>query len=134
MIKLNDDMKMMIKQQLGYVSTVSKAGLPNIGPKRSARLYNDSQLIWNENTGGQTLKNVMDGSKVAIAFVNWGRNLGYRFVCSAKAYREGKEYDDACEFAKASGINPPKMAVVLSVEEVYTLASGPLAGKKVKFD
>ena len=63
---LTDVMKEMIEKELAYVSTVSNDGIPNIGPKRSMRLLDEHTLIYNENTGKQTMKNLIDNGKVAV--------------------------------------------------------------------
>lgn len=130
-MKLTDEMVTMVKAQLGYIATVTEEGLPNIGPKRSLRLYGESSLIWNENTGKQILADVKRDGKVAVAFVNWGRNRGFRFVGTAVASTEGEAYDNCVEYAKSNGMGTPKAAVVVTIEEVYELQSGPNAGEKL---
>ena len=56
MAKLTDAIKELIMEplnpkawtaQLGWIATVREDGAPNIGPKRSCRIYYDSSLIWN---------------------------------------------------------------------------------------
>lgn len=131
MNKLNDDMKAMLAKQLPIQATTSKAGLPDIGPKRSLRAYDDSTLIYNENTGGQTLQNLRDGSKMAIAVIDREALDGYRFIGGAEIFSEGKPFDDAVAFAGKNGMKPPKFAVLVHIEEIFTLKSGPDAGKKL---
>ena len=82
MAKLTDAIKELILNptkegawtaQLGWIATVREDGAPNIGPKRSCRIYDDSTLIWNENTAGEIMKDIERGSKVAVAFANWDK-------------------------------------------------------------
>ncbi len=121
MVKLTEEMKEMIKTQLGYVATVRADGVPNIGPKRSARIFDDSTLIFNENTGKEIYKNLKEGSKIAIAFVDWANLLGYRFVGTAEVHESGKIFDDSVEWAKGK---VPKAAVLIKIEEIYDLKIG----------
>lgn len=53
MTKLDEKMKAMLAVQLPVQATTEEDGLPDIGPKRSLRVYNDTALIYNENTGGR---------------------------------------------------------------------------------
>lgn len=126
---LNDAMKAMLAKQLPIQSTVSKDGLPDIGPKRSLRAYDDQTLIYNENTGGQTLRNILDGSKMAIAVIDREALDGYRFVGTPKVFSEGQPFDDAVAFASQNGMKTPKFAVLVHLDAIYTLRSGPDAGK-----
>lgn len=131
MAKLTDAMKEMINTQLGIVATVREDGVPNIGPKRSSRIYDDETLIFNENTAGEIMKNIKRGSKVAYAFINWEKLDGYRFVGTAEVHESGKYYDEAVEWAKGK-MGVPKAAVVFHIEEIYTLKSGPTAGTRIE--
>ncbi|AHC45610.1 MULTISPECIES: pyridoxamine 5'-phosphate oxidase family protein [Pseudomonadota] len=129
---LNDTMKAMLAKQLPIQATVSKEGLPDIGPKRSLRLYDDHTLIFNENTGGQTLQNVRDGSHIAVAIIDREALDGYRFIGKPEIFGEGTPpYDNALAFAEKNGMKPPKFAVLVHIENIYTLRSGADAGKKL---
>ncbi|MCI7344127.1 MAG: pyridoxamine 5'-phosphate oxidase family protein [Fusobacterium necrophorum] len=130
MSKLTDAMKEIIEKQLAYVSTVSNEGMPNIGPKRSMRILDENTLIYNENTGKQTMNNILANGKVAVAYADWAKLDGYRFVGKAEVFTEGKYYDEAVEWAKGK-MGAPKAAVVIHIEDVYTLRSGATAGDKL---
>jgi len=129
---LDDTMRAMLAQQLPIQATVSKDGLPDIGPKRSLRIYDDSTLIFNENTGGQTLQNIQDGSQIAIAVIDRAALDGYRFVGRPEIFGEGTPaYDNALAFAEQNGMKPPKFAVLVHIENIYTLRPGADAGKRL---
>ena len=130
MSKLTDAMKEIIEKQLAYVSTVSNEGMPNIGPKRSMRILDENTLIYNENTGKQTMNNILANGKVAVAYADWAKLDGYRFVGKAEVFTEGKYYDEAVEWAKGK-LGAPKAAVIIHIEDVYTLRSGATAGDKL---
>ncbi|THJ31849.1 pyridoxamine 5'-phosphate oxidase [Lampropedia aestuarii] len=129
---LNDTMKAMLAKQLPIQATVSKDGVPDIGPKRSLRAYDDQTLIYNENTGGQTLQNIRDGSKMAIAIIDREALDGYRFIGKPEVFGEGSPaYANALVFAEKNGMKPPKFAVLIHIESIYSLRSGADAGKKL---
>lgn len=131
MKNLDDAMKAMLAKQLPIQATVGKTGLPDIGPKRSLRAYDEHTLIYNENTGGQTLQNIRDGSKMAIAIIDREALDGYRFIGTPEIFHEGKPFDNAVEFAGRHGMKTPKCAVLIHIDEIYTLRSGPDAGKRI---
>ncbi|MFL9710894.1 pyridoxamine 5'-phosphate oxidase family protein [Methylobacillus sp. Pita1] len=129
---LNDSIKAMLAKELPVQATVSKDGLPDIGPKRSLRVYDDQTLIYNENTGGQTLQNIRDGSKMAIAVIDRPALDGYRIVGTPELFSAGTApYDNALAFAEKNGMKTPKFAVLIHIDDIYTLRSGPDAGKKI---
>jgi len=129
---LDDTMCAMLAKQLPIQATVSKDGLPDIGPKRSLRFYDEHTLIYNENTGGQTLQNIRDGSKMAIAIIDREALDGYRFVGKPEIFSEGTPaYANALAFAEQNGMKPPKFAILVHIENIYTLRSGADAGKKL---
>jgi predicted pyridoxine 5'-phosphate oxidase superfamily flavin-nucleotide-binding protein len=129
---LNDQMKAILAKQLPILATVIQGGIPNIGPKRSLRAYDDQTLIFNENTGGQTLQNLRDGSKVAVAVIDREALDGYRFLGTPEIFSEGTApYENAVAFAANNGMKQPKFAVLIHIEEIFTLRSGADAGKKL---
>ncbi|AKL43818.1 MULTISPECIES: pyridoxamine 5'-phosphate oxidase family protein [Serratia] len=131
MNELNDDMKKMLAKQLPVQATSSPSGVPDIGPKRSLRLYDDRTLIYNENTGGQTLQNIREGSKMAVVVIDREALDGYRFVGTPELFLAGKPFDDALAFAEKNGMKPPKYAVLIHIDSIYTLRSGPNAGTRL---
>lgn len=128
---LTDAMKDMLATQLPIQATVTKGGIPNIGPKRSLRVYDDNTLILNENTGGQTLRNMQDGSKIAVAVIDRQKLDGYRFLGTPEVVGDGAPFDNALAFAEANGMKTPKFAVLVHIEEIFSLRSGADAGKRM---
>lgn len=129
---LDNHMKSLLARQLPIIATVSKEdAIPSIGPKRSLRVYSDTTLIFNENTAGQTLQNIQDGSKIAVAVIDREQLDGYRFVGSAEIFTDGAPYESALVFATSNNIRLPKCAVLIHIEKIYTLRPGPDAGKKL---
>lgn len=62
MATLTNPMKEMISQQLPFLATVTDAETlrPNLGPKRSLRVWDDHTLVYNENTGRQHYENLLE--------------------------------------------------------------------------
>ena len=131
MAKLAQEMKEMILTQQCFHATVSKEGIPNNAPKRSTRIYNDETLIYNEGTGGNTYKNILDGSKISVAVVNRETIDGYRFVGTPELLTSGDTYDQAAELSLKAGMPKPKAVVLIHIDEIHSLKPGPGAGKRI---
>lgn len=131
MAKLNETMKAFMQENLAYVATVDKDGNPNIGPKRTARILDDEHIIYNENTGGQTMRNLEDNGKIAIAYVNYEKLDGYRFVGTAEVYHDGPYMEQALAWTAEHKKGNPKAAVVMKIERIFTLKIGKLAGTEI---
>lgn len=130
MAKLTEDMKKMIETQLAYVATVDSNGNPNIGPKRSMRVYDDSTLVYNENTAKQTMNNILSTGKASVGFADWDKLKGFRFSGKAEIQTEGKMFDEAVEWAKGK-MGEPKAVGIIHIEKIFSLDSGKTAGDEI---
>jgi len=131
MAKLTNEMKEMIMTQQCFHATVSKDGVPNNAPKRSTRIFDDETLIYSEGTGGTTYKNILDGSKIAVAVVNREILDGYRFLGTPEIFTEGKIYDKSAELSIKAGMPKPKAVILIHIDEIHSLKPGPMAGKRI---
>lgn len=131
MAKLTQEMKEMISSQQCFHATVSKEGIPNNAPKRSTRVFNDETLVFSEGTGGTTYKNILDGSKIAVAVVDRDKLEGYRFLGTPEVFTEGEIYNKSAELSLKSGMPKPKAVILIHIDEIYSLKPGPMAGKKI---
>ncbi|MBB3116079.1 pyridoxamine 5'-phosphate oxidase family protein [Corynebacterium bovis] len=136
MARLTEQMKDMIDAQLPFLATVTDAEslTPDIGPKRTLRVWDDETLIYNENTARQHLANLLEGSRAAVAVVDWDALDGYRFIGRAKVLDEGPAWDDCVRYAEDRGWNPPRKAVLIHIEQIYTLMLGKNAGTLLASD
>lgn len=128
-MKLTEEMKRFVNEELAYLATCDEDGNPNIGPKRTMRVLDDTHLIYCENTDGKHHDNIKKNGKVAIAFVKRFDNQGFRFVGKAQSYTDEEHMELAKEKA---GVMPKAACVIIEIEKYYTLNSGPLAGKLVE--
>ncbi len=131
MAKLTQEMKEMIATQQCFVATVSTDGIPNNAPKRSTRVFDDDTLIFNEGTGGATYRNILDGSRTAIAVVNREILDGYRFLGTPEILTSGEIYEKAAEGSIKAGMPKPKAVMLIHIDEVHSLKPGPGAGKRI---
>lgn len=131
MAKLTQEMKDMIATQQCFVGTADAGGMPNVAPKRSTRVLSDDTLIFTEGTGGTTLVNIKNGSKVAVAVVNREIPDGYRFIGVPEFLNEGELYEAAAANSARMGMPKPHGVVLVHISEIHSLKPGPMAGKKI---
>jgi predicted pyridoxine 5'-phosphate oxidase superfamily flavin-nucleotide-binding protein len=131
MTQLTQEMKEMILTQQCFHATVSKEGVPNNAPKRSTRVFDNETLVYSEGTGGITYKNILDGSKIAVAVVNRELLDGYRFLGTPEVFTGGEIYDKSAELSLKAGMPKPKAVVLIHIDEIHSLKPGPMAGKRI---
>jgi predicted pyridoxine 5'-phosphate oxidase superfamily flavin-nucleotide-binding protein len=131
MAKLTQEMKDMILTQQCFIATVSKEGVPNNAPKRSTRVFNDETLIFSEGTGGTTYRNILDGSRVAVAVVNRDILDGYRFLGTPEVLTRGDIFERSAEMSLKAGMPRPKAVILIRIDEIHSLKPGPQAGKRI---
>lgn len=124
---LSAKVREFLETQLPWITTVDQNGMPNIGPKRSLRFLDETHLIYNENTMGKHAANITANGRIVVGLANWEKLSGVRIIGTAKLYQEGEYFEMATEWAKGK-MGAPKAAVVITVEKLENLASGPKAG------
>ncbi|MCD6152516.1 MAG: pyridoxamine 5'-phosphate oxidase family protein [Syntrophobacterales bacterium] len=130
MVVLTAEMKTLIKAGLCMVATAGKEGYPNIGPKGSVMVLDDSTLAFGELVGGRTYANLKENPKAAIAVVDPETRVGYRFVGTVQLETEGSLYDKFAERFEKMKLPRPVAAVKVALEAIYDV-SVKNAGKKI---
>jgi len=131
MATLTQEMKDMVASQQCFIGTVDKNGIPNVAPKRSTRVLNDSTLIFTEGTGKKTLENIRNSSKISVAVVNREVLDGYRFNGRGEVVESGDLFEKAAEMSQKMNLPRPKAVILIHIEEIYSLKPGPTAGTKI---
>ncbi len=127
---ITDEIKSVIAGQPPFVATVNPDGTPNLGPKMSLKVYDETSLVFSEATQGQTLENIRNGSKVAVAYINTELRDGYRFIGTPELLESGEVWESLAKGYTEQGRTAPKYVVHLPVDEIFSLKPGS-AGKAV---
>ena len=134
MVKLTAEMKEVFSNTNPYYfATASKNGVPNVAPFGMVILQDDDETIWViDNFMNKTLANIKENPKASVACWNKDCKAMVQIKCSAQIVNSGADYEAAVKFAHSKGEQfPAKNLIKLKVEEVYTVAPGPDAGKKL---
>lgn len=128
MVVLNDEMKKMLANNLAYIATVDEQGNPNIGPKISVHLLDDSHIIYYERTGGQHFRNLTANQKMVIGVSNEETMKGFRFHGTIVLHKDDQIFKDAVDYADQRGLKRPKVVPEMTVTRVDYLDAGAKAG------
>ena len=130
MATLTEQMKELIKTGQCLVATASKEGWPNVGPKGSVTIVDDSTLAFGELVGQQTYVNLKENPKVAIVVVDYKQRAGYRFAGTAQLETSGPLYDKFAGLFEKMKLPRPVAAVKVNIEAIYDV-SVKNPGKKI---
>lgn len=83
--------KIMEKQRLGFVATVSDSGQPNLSPKGTFVVVDENTIAFGEIRSPNTLKNINVSPAVEVNFVDPLIRKGFRTKGRAKIIDAGTE-------------------------------------------
>ena len=116
-------------------ATVSSDGTPNLSPKGTISILDDSRLIFANIRSPQTIENLSKNPSIEINVVDPFSRMGYRFKGLATIYSSGDEFETFLEYYEKIGIKSKILHVihvnVKSFSEV-TSPSYDLGQKKEK--
>ena len=114
MITISEEIKNFVNsQKLGYVATVSNDGTPNLSPKGTIVVMNESTLVFADIRSPQTIQNLQNNPSVEINVVDPFQRLGYRFKGEGKIISEGSEFDKILDYYENAGIKSKINSVVV---------------------
>lgn len=111
---LTPDMKRIVAEHpLGYVATVAADGTPNVSPKGTFFVVDDTTIAFAEIRSPQTVRNLQANPRVEINFVDPFVRKGYRFAGTANVLPRGAGNFDALLEKSGTSLAPRVRAIVL---------------------
>ena len=105
MTEFNDEIKNFVNfQKLGYVATVSKDGTPNLSPKGTIAILDDSRLVFANIRSPKTIENLTKNPSIEINVIDPFSRLGYRFKGLAQILSNGEDFETILDYFKQKGI------------------------------
>jgi len=135
MAKMNDRMKELFeKVPAAIVATATTDGDPNAVPVGAKKIIDDETILISDQFFNKTLANMKSNPRVAVSF--WEGHEGYQLKGSITIETSGKRFEETAKWIEEMGNKAgfplkSKGAVILKIEEIYGLAPGPGAGKKL---
>jgi len=114
MITIPNDIKNFVNfQKLGYVATISKDRTPNLSPKGTIAVIDESTLVFADIRSPQTMQNLQENPSVEINVVDPFQRTGYRFKGNGKIINNGSEFEKILEYYVKTGVKSKINAVVI---------------------
>jgi hypothetical protein len=119
--------------KLAWVATVSRDGEPNVTPKGSLKLLDDSHVLFADLFSLKTRKNLLENKKVAVTVVDATTAKGYQLKGTAEVVDSGPLFDETGKQIQAlnKGLPHVQHVVKITVESVFDQSVGPEAGKQL---
>ncbi|KUG04202.1 hypothetical protein ASZ90_018422 [hydrocarbon metagenome] len=129
MIRVNDEMKALLKSAMWVLATADSSGVPNAVPIHFNSILDDTHLMLVDNFMNKTIANIQANPQVSISV--WDSTSGYQFKGRASLEKSGANYELAVELVKDKPFKP-KGVVIVEVDSIYLTTPGPNAGNKVE--
>ena len=131
MVMTQEMMDAVEKDNVVFFATATKEGVPNVVPIGFARPIDEKTIMIVDNYLNKTRKNLENNPKASLVPRDASK-CPYQFKGTVEIHTSGKVFDDAVDWATSVMSKlAPKAAVILNVEEIYTVQPGPDAGSKV---
>ncbi|KRL62796.1 pyridoxamine 5'-phosphate oxidase family protein [Lactobacillus psittaci] len=113
-VKLTEDQQKFFEEKLAFVSSVDKDGNPQVGPKGSLNVLDESHLAWVEVTHAHLWDNIHNGSKVAVVVADVPSHTNVRVIGSVHV-SDDKELAEA-QYKKTGKTSGD--VVIVDIEEI----------------
>lgn len=114
------------------LATSSKDGKPNAVPIVFAWPWSEEEILIADNFFLKTRANIEENPIASLTFWDPETREGYQVKGRVQVYTSGPIFEEAA--SRVRSVRPTlrtKAAVVIKVEEVYTVKPGPDAGKRL---
>lgn len=128
---MTDEMMKAVENDLVFFATSSPEGVPNVVPIGFAKPIDSEHILIVDNYMHKTHENLEKNPEAALV-VKDAKKCPYQFKGKVEIFESGKIFDDAVEWATNVMTKlQPKAAILMTVEEIYSVQPGPDAGKQV---
>jgi len=135
MAKLTERMQELFNKVTTVVlSTATGDGIPNAVPINAKKILDAETIIISDQFFSKTLANMKANPRVSIMY--WQGLEGYQLKGNVKIVTSGPIYEEVARSiddyaARTKMPLKSKGAVIFKVEEIYSVAPGPDAGKQL---
>jgi uncharacterized protein len=98
-VVMTEDMRRVVtEQKLGFVATTCPDGTPNLSPKGTTAVWDESHLVFADLRSPGTVRNLRQNPAIEVNVVDPIRRKGYRFKGVAQVHTEGPLFEAGIEF------------------------------------
>jgi predicted pyridoxine 5'-phosphate oxidase superfamily flavin-nucleotide-binding protein len=123
---LDDDMRAVINSaRLVFAATVTPDGKPNLSPKGTIRVFDQSRLFFLDIASPRTRANLRHSPFIELNVVDQTSRRGYRFFGRATLHQGDEVFSRATKqiFAEENAVYPAECVVLIDVERAEPLVS-----------
>ena len=127
MVVITEEIKNFVNfQKLGYVATVSSDNTPNLSPKGTIMVLDESYLAFADIQSPKTVENLRSNPSIEINVVDPFSRRGYRFRGIAEIISSGDKFNKIITNYKTSGVKSSIKSVILVKIEKLSEVFSPL--------
>lgn len=102
---LTDDIQDFVRQQrLGFVATITPAGLPAVSPKGTTTVWDSHHLVFADIASPASVLNLRHNPAVQVNVVDVFQRRGYRFTGLGRVHDDGPTYRQGVAFYAERGL------------------------------
>lgn len=135
MAKMSREMQEMFNRTgTKQLATADKQGVPNVVPINFLKILDDETILASAVFMGKTFQNLKENPVCALSF--WEGFNGYQLKGSVSIETSGQTFEETAKWTEDEGkkLGLPlksKGAVLIKLTDIYSVAPGPDAGKKI---
>jgi len=116
------------------LSTATKDGKPNAVPIGAKKIIDAETILISDQYFNKTLANMEINPQASLMY--WEGREGYQLKGSVIIETSGQRYEDTARWIDELGAKfglplKSKSAIIFKIEEIYDIAPGPDAGKRL---
>ena len=126
MIEFDDEIRNFVNfQKLGYVATVSSDGSPNLSPKGTIAILDDSRLVFANIRSPQTVENLTKNHSIEINVIDPFSRMGYRFKGMANILSDGDDFKKILDYFEKKGIKSKISDIIVVDVKSFSKVTSP---------
>tara|TARA_Y100000996_G_scaffold50619_1_gene34677 strand:- start:954 stop:1394 length:441 start_codon:yes stop_codon:yes gene_type:complete len=126
MTQFDDEIKNFVNyQKLGYVATVSSDGTPNLSPKGTISILDDSRMVFANIRSPKTIENLSQNPSVEINIVDPFSRMGYRFKGLGTIISSGDDFENILDYFEKKGIKSKISHVIVIDVKSFSEVTSP---------
>ena len=126
MTKFDDEIRNFVNfQKLGYVATVSSDGSPNLSPKGTIVILDDSRLVFANIRSPQTIENLTKNPSIEINVIDPFSRMGYRFKGIANILSDGSDFKKILDYFEKKGIKSKISDIIVVDVKSFSKVTSP---------
>ena len=126
MTEFDDEIRNFVNfQKLGYVATVSSDGSPNLSPKGTIVILDDSRLVFANIRSPQTVENLIKNPSIEINVIDPFSRMGYRFKGMANILSDGDDFKKILDYFEKKGIKSKISDIIVVDVKSFSKVTSP---------